>query len=64
MGDEGEKEIVTSPTIIYVPKGLMHCPVDFRRIDKPIIWMNVALVKGEYLQTLPSGEKVPMPPGL
>jgi hypothetical protein len=61
LGDE--QITLTEPAIIFIPRGTMHCPVIFKRVDKPIIWMNVALVKGEYLQTLPSGEKEPMPPG-
>jgi hypothetical protein len=61
LGDE--QITITEPAIIYVPAGTMHCPVDFKRIDKPIIWMNVALVKGEYLKTLPNGQKEAMPKG-
>jgi hypothetical protein len=34
LGDE--KHILTKTCIIFIPKGLMHCPMIYRRIDKPI----------------------------
>jgi hypothetical protein len=55
LGDKGDKVVITSPAIIYVPAGLQHGPNDFRRVDKPIIWMNVAFPKGEYMKHLPDG---------
>jgi hypothetical protein len=43
LGDEGEKQIITSNTIVYVPGGLVHGPLNFKRIDKPIIYMDIFL---------------------
>ncbi len=34
---------LTQPTIIRVPPKLYHCPVNFRRIDKPIVFSAVYL---------------------
>lgn len=34
LGDE--VHIVTKSCLIFVPKGLMHGPINFKRIDKPI----------------------------
>ena len=34
MGDE--KHIITKTCLIYIPRGLPHCPIIFRRIDTPI----------------------------
>jgi hypothetical protein len=44
LGEEGEKHIIDASTIVYVPKGLIHCPLYFKKVDKPIIFMNIALV--------------------
>lgn len=33
---DGEKHIVTKSFIIFIPKGLMHGPIGFNRIDRPI----------------------------
>lgn len=34
LGDE--KHILTHSCIIFIPGGLMHCPLIYRRVDKPI----------------------------
>jgi hypothetical protein len=33
---EDEKYMLTKSCIIFVPKGMKHCPIVFRRIDRPI----------------------------
>jgi len=35
---DGEKITITSTTIFHIPKGLVHCPLNFKRIDKPIVF--------------------------
>jgi mannose-6-phosphate isomerase-like protein (cupin superfamily) len=34
LGDE--KHILTKSCMVYIPKGLQHCPLVFRRVDRPI----------------------------
>jgi hypothetical protein len=34
LGDE--KQIITESSLVFVPKGLKHCPLIFRRVEKPI----------------------------
>ena len=41
MGEEDEKHVINTTSIIYVPKGLMHCPIYFRRVDKPVMFMHI-----------------------
>ena len=43
MGDKQEKYIITTPTVIHVPIGLSHGPLNFRRIDKPIEFLDIFL---------------------
>jgi hypothetical protein len=38
MGEDLEKHTITSTTIIYIPKGLMHSPLNFRAIRKPVLF--------------------------
>lgn len=38
MGDEQEHYIITKPTMIFIPKGLAHTPLDFRKINKPVFF--------------------------
>ena len=40
MGQEQELHIIDKPTIVYFPKGLLHCPMNFKRIDKPILFQK------------------------
>jgi hypothetical protein len=58
----GEKQVITKPTVVYVPKGTLHCPLIYKRIDKPIIFQNVAFA-GEYVKTMENGEVLKVKPG-
>jgi hypothetical protein len=39
----GEKQVITKPAVISVPPGLDHCPLVFKRVTKPIAWVEVML---------------------
>jgi hypothetical protein len=43
----GEKHIITRPTALYIPAGLYHGPLNFKVINKPIVFIDIA-VAGEY----------------
>lgn len=43
LGEEQEKHVINSPTIVHVPPGLLHCPLNFKKIDKPIMYMDAFL---------------------
>ena len=43
LGEEEEKHIVKTASIVRIPKGLRHGPFNFKRVDKPIVFMNVTL---------------------
>jgi hypothetical protein len=49
LGEEEEKHIITEPTVLHIPKGMIHCPLNFKVVNKPIIFMNVALTP-EYVK--------------
>ena len=49
LGEEGEKHVITATTIVHIPKGMIHCPLNFKKVDKPIIFMNVPLTP-EYVR--------------
>jgi len=38
MGEDFEKHTIKSTTIIYIPAGLMHSPLNFRVIRKPLLF--------------------------
>jgi len=41
LGDEQEKHLIDCTSIVYVPKGLMHCPLIFKKVVKPITFMHI-----------------------
>ncbi len=43
LGEEVEKYIIKEPTILEIPRGLMHCPLIFKTINKPIVFVNLPL---------------------
>jgi hypothetical protein len=43
FGEELEKHVFTRPTIVSLPPGLVHCPLEITRIDRPIIQIEVML---------------------
>jgi len=38
MGEEMEKHTITSTTVVFIPKGMQHAPLNFRKINKPILF--------------------------
>lgn len=47
MGEEMEKYTITRPTIIRIPPGVSHCPLNFKRVDKPVFF-QAALMQGTF----------------
>jgi hypothetical protein len=43
IGEEQQKYIIDKATIIFIPRGLVHCPLDFRKIDEPILFHAILL---------------------
>jgi hypothetical protein len=43
LGEERERYVINTTTIIYIPKGLVHGPLNFKTVAKPIMFMNFPL---------------------
>jgi hypothetical protein len=41
LGSEGEKQVITTPSLVCIPKGLVHCPINFKSIGKPILFVRI-----------------------
>ncbi|MBN1189396.1 MAG: hypothetical protein JXA46_06580 [Dehalococcoidales bacterium] len=48
LGEEEERHRIDATSIIYVPKGLMHCPVYFHRVDRPVMFMHICASPGYF----------------
>ena len=40
---EDEKYLLTKSCLVYVPKGLRHCPLTVKRLDRPILFLAVSV---------------------
>jgi hypothetical protein len=47
LGEEGEKHIISVPTTVHVPAGMVHGPMDFKKVARPIIFID-ALLSAQY----------------
>ena len=58
-GDEAEKFVTTKATAAWIPGGVVHNPTYFRRVDRPLMWVVIALT-GEYAGKMRFAQ---LPPG-
>jgi hypothetical protein len=59
LGKEQEKYVITQPTIVFIPKGLLHCPLEFKKVNKPLLFVMILLTPSFALTTI-DGKKVDM----
>jgi hypothetical protein len=48
MGEEEELYLIEQPTIVYIPAGLVHTPLTFKTINKPVLFHPIALTPNYY----------------
>ena len=49
MGKEGEKQVIKSPAVVVIPRGMVHSPINFKKVDKPIIYCSIYMAQ-EYVK--------------
>jgi hypothetical protein len=49
-GKDQEKHTINTTSVVYVPKGLVHLPVKFKKVDKPILFGHL-LMAPDYSET-------------
>ncbi len=49
MGKEEEKQVINTATVVCIPKGMVHCPINFKKIHKPILFCNIYMSR-EYVR--------------
>ena len=55
LGDEGEVQTITSPSVVSIPPGRMHCPLRFKRLGQPVLFIEIVL-EGSYQRYTAAGE--------
>jgi len=43
MGPEKERHSITKPTFVFIPKGFLHCPLNFKVVNKPLMFTAIHL---------------------
>lgn len=43
LGPEREIHKITQTTSVYIPPGMIHCPLHFKRVGKPILFIHATL---------------------
>ena len=64
LGEEYERHVITKPTVLYIPRGMEHNPMDIKRVGKPILFIPLhlapyfnAVYRTGYMQ-VPTGPKM------
>ena len=52
-GEEQEKYLITEPTVVRIPAGVYHGPLEYKRIGKPVTFISVFLAP-EYKRIFPT----------
>ena len=50
FGEEGYKYPIDRTTVVHVPPGVIHCPLTFTRLDRPMLWLEI-FTSSKYLRT-------------
>ena len=56
---DGKVYSITYASWVYIPKGLMHCPLNVKRIGKPIIFIDARLTKEASVRPAPKKSEKP-----
>ena len=43
LGEEGEKHIITAATFVHLPIGLVHGPLNFKKVYRPVVLLDTLL---------------------
>ena len=57
LGEELEEHVITTNTAVTVPPGLYHCPINFVKVDKPVVFLEIMLVNAYKSSTLADANK-------
>ena len=41
LGEEGEPQVIVTPTIVCIPQGLIHGPLTFKSVGKPVLFSHI-----------------------
>jgi len=53
LGDNQEKHVINYTSCIYMPAGLMHCPLNIKEVTKPFVFIDITLSPGFSIRPVP-----------
>ena len=45
LGEEAEQHTITTASVVSIPAGLRHCPIVFRRVNRPLVFLEISLTR-------------------
>jgi hypothetical protein len=45
--------VITYPACVFIPKGLMHGPLNIRRVTKPLMFVDITISPGPSIRPVP-----------
>jgi hypothetical protein len=48
LGKDREIYPINQATVVYIPRGLVHCPINFKRVGKPILFHPISMTSAYY----------------
>jgi len=43
LGEEQIKHTITSTSFVHIPKGLVHCPLYYKKVNKPFVVLDMSM---------------------
>ncbi len=53
LGENQDKHVITSPASVFIPKGLMHCPLNIKTVNKPFMFIDITFSPGTSVRPIP-----------
>jgi hypothetical protein len=57
FGMDGAEHVIDYPACVYIPKGLMHGPLDIRRVTRPLMFIDITLSPGPSIRPVPPASR-------
>jgi hypothetical protein len=48
MGEESELYLIEQATVVHIPAGFVHTPLNFKRVGKPVLFQPIPLTSNYY----------------
>jgi hypothetical protein len=55
LGEEWEKHVITTSAVICLPRGLQHCPIYVKKVDRPFYFGHIMLASKYSSSANPEG---------